>query len=443
MELSPEMKALLDALKGVPAAVVEMKKQAEEAQKKADGRLEKLEADLVKIAEAGELGTEGKFVAPISGNPMLGYQMPVTVDDRTPEQKAAEGDWDWTAFMRMVCLGSRLGGPEAAAKHLIPKGSPAYKNAGFTYEQTMLATRQKAMTYGTGTAGGYTVPEMQMALLVEKLRAYMITYKLGADVWENLVGTVKYSRETTSTTGYWVGEAAAITDSDMVLDQPSLTPKEAAGMTKVSNSLLNWSNPKAAAYIQRNLAKTVGLLIDLAVFRGSGTANQPTGIANTGSISTVAMGVNGATPTKAKLEEMLYKLELANSDQDKVGLAMHPRSWSAIRQWADSQSRPYFIGSEGEVRRKIEKDWNGFPIETSTQIPINLTKGSNTDCSEIYLLNWPYIIIGEWGTLEVAASSETSDAFEKNMTWIRCLKLVDVGVKHPAACVYMADARGA
>lgn len=443
MELTVEMKALLDALKGVPAAVAEIKKRAEESQKANDSRFEKLQADLVAFAETGRLGAEGKFVAPISGNPLLGYQMAPAVDDRTPEQKAAEGDWDWTAFMRMVCLGSRLGGPEQAAKHLIPKGTRAWKDAGFTYEQTLLATQIKAMTYGTGTAGGYTVPEMQMATLVDKLRANMITYLLGADVWENLIGTVKYSRETTSTTGYWVGEAGAITDSDMVLDQPSLTPKEAAGMTKVSNSLLNWSNPKAAEYIQRNLAKTVGLLIDLAVFRGSGSSNQPTGIANTGSISTVAMGVNGATPTRAKLEEMLYKLELANSDQERVGFAMHPRSWSACRQWADSQSRPYFLSADGEVRQKIIKEIFGFPVETSTQIPITLTKGSNTDCSEIYLLNWPYIIIGEWGTLEVAASSETYDAFEKNMTWIRCLKLVDVGVKHPAACVYMADARGA
>lgn len=438
MELTPEQKAALEALKGVPAAVKKMEETHVAALKARDDRIEKLEADIKALASAGSLDRQDtRMVLPV-------YREGYRIDDRTPEQKRKEGEFDWTAFLRMVVLGSRVGGPEQAAFYRVPRNreEKAFRNAGFTYETVMEATERKAMTFGTGSAGGYVVPDMQMTKLIEELQAQSICIGLGVEVWEGLAGVVKVPRETSGGTGYWVGEGSAVTDSSLGLDQPSLSPKIAGAMTKVSNMLLNWSNPKAGEMIRKNLVRKVTNLIDLAILRGSGSSNQPRGIANTSSIITVAMGTNGDTPSWAKMKEMHYKLNLSNVPQEKNGFAMHPRSLAAIEQWKDSQNRPYFVQSEAGVQSPTVARLFGFPIRTTTQIPINLTKGTNTDCSEIYLTDWAQIVLGMWGGLEVSASSETYDAFEKLMTWILVAQLVDVCVKCPAACIYMADARG-
>lgn len=440
MELTQEQKAALDALKGIPAAVKKIEETHTAELKARDDRISKLEEDVKALAKAGALShPETKMVLP-DGRPLMAER---ETDDRTPEQQYKEGAFDWTAFLRMVVLTNRVGGAEKAAFARVPKReSKAWRDAGYTYEQVMLATEQKAMTYGSGGAGGYVVPDTQMTEIITELLAKSVCIGLGVELWENLQGTVKVPRESAGGTGYWVGEASAVTASDLTLDQPTLTPKIAAGLTKASNMLLNWSNPKAAGVIKNNLVRKVRNLMDLGILRGTGSANQPTGIANTSSIVSVAMGTNGATPTWAKMKEMHYSLNLSNVDQEKNGWCMHPRSLAAIEQWKDSQNRPYFVQSEAGVQSPTVAKLFGFPVATTTQIPITLTKGTNTDCSEIYLTDWAAIVLGMWGNLEVAASSETSDAFEKMMTWILVAQMMDVCVRYPAACIYMADARG-
>ena len=220
-----------------------------------------------------------------------------------------------------------------------------------------------------------------------------------------------------------------------------MTPHEGAALTKASNQLIKLSNPSAQQIITNDLVAKLRLLFDLAVMRGSGAGSEPTGVANASGISTVAQGANGATPTWDKLEEQRYALDLANSLMQRVAWIMHPIGLSAIRQIKDSQNRPLFMPNDQPLTVPGRGAIFGYPVFTTTQLPINLVKGTSSDCYEIFLMDMAEVIMAFWGSMEIMATGQTTDAFTKNQTWIRVLQLMDTALRHPAACVYSADAR--
>jgi HK97 family phage major capsid protein len=87
------------------------------------------------------------------------------------------------------------------------------------------------------------------------------------------------------------------------------------------------------------------------------------------------------------------------------------------------------------------KGYLGYPYKMTTQIPINLTKANGTALTEVYYANWQELIIGQWGGMEIMASNETSDAFEKDQTWVRVLQEVDLAVRHPESFCVCSDAK--
>ena len=82
----------------------------------------------------------------------------------------------------------------------------------------------------------------------------------------------------------------------------------------------------------------------------------------------------------------------------------------------------------------------GHPYKMTTQIPIDLTKGNSTNCTEIYFGNWSELLIGMWGTVELRASQETYTAFQSDQTWIRILQEVDIQVRHAESFCLINDA---
>lgn len=317
-----------------------------------------------------------------------------------------------------------------------------WDNAGFEKE-VFDNTRKRAMSMGTGSAGGYIVPTIYIAELIELLRAEAICMALGATVLPDLQGSpVQIPRQSGGATGYWVAENAAITSSDLTLEQLSLTPKKVGALVKLSNSLIKLANPSAEALIRRDISSCIALQIDLKAMRGTGSSNQPTGINSTDSINNVDIGDNGGSLTWDHLLDMEYELALDNALKGKLGFAFHPTTKRTlmkrkVAQYSGDTGGSYIVDPMTESLFQV---WLGYPYRMTTQIPINLTKGSGTSLTEIYFGNWAELIIGQWGGMEIALSTETSDAFEKDQTWIRILQEVDIAVRHPQSFCLINDA---
>ena len=109
-----------------------------------------------------------------------------------------------------------------------------------------------------------------------------------------------------------------------------------------------------------------------------------------------------------------------------------------VAQYSGDTAGAYIISP---ISERVLQDWLGYKYAMTTQVPINLTKNNGTALTEVYFGNWAELIIGQWGGMEIMASQETSDAFEKDQTWIRILQEVDVGVRHDQSFCLISDAK--
>lgn len=284
---------------------------------------------------------------------------------------------------------------------------------------------RKALGEGTGSAGGYLVPEEYLGEVKDRITARAIVRRAGATVYPMATDTLNVPKVTGGATAYWVGENAQITSSDETFDQLQLVAKLLAAMVKVSNQLLSDASPSAEAAIRRDIAKVIALAEDNAFIAGTGTGNQPTGIINTTGVNEISLGVNGATPTFDDIYDALYQVE--NNNGLASSWVMHPRTKTTLKKIKDSNGN--FIYNVAPSVKEPDS-LVGLPVHLTAQIPTNLTVGTSTDCSYIIVGQFDEAIIGERTGLEFS-TDQSGTAFEYYQTWIRAISRLDFGLRTP------------
>jgi len=174
-------------------------------------------------------------------------------------------------------------------------------NGSFFVPADWLESRD--LTVGTNSAGGYTVSTDLLAQnFIDLLRNRMALRQAGATMLTGLVGNIAIPRQTGGATAYWVAENSAPTESAQAFDQVTMTPHTVGAFTDISRRLLNQSSIDVEMLVRTDLATVLALAIDLAGLHGTGSSNQPTGLAATSGIGSVAGGTNGAAPTLANID---------------------------------------------------------------------------------------------------------------------------------------------
>lgn len=284
----------------------------------------------------------------------------------------------------------------------------------------------RALSQGTDSAGGYTVPPEYVAELIPELVSKTVVLESGATQMTGLDGTpVEVPKLATGATASWNAENTTITDDDQVFDTVTLSPHMANAMTKMSRRVVAMSNPSIEAIVRNDLTGAVARLLDLAALRGTGAGNQPTGISNLVTPTSLA-----AAPDIDDLYDAVYALEAADAPMDGLGWVMNPREFNTLRKLRDNS------GGAGTGQYLIQPDPTGqakgillgYPVRTTTQIPINL--GVGTDESEIYLGSWPELLWALFGGLVIEATTEGGDAFADHQVWVKVVTEVDFAVRH-------------
>jgi len=283
-----------------------------------------------------------------------------------------------------------------------------------------------------------------MPEFIEMFRAEAVCIRMGARVIDGLTGApVTFTRQTGGATAYWVGENKEITESALKVGELKMIPKKVAALTKLSNELVRMSNPGAEAMVRQDFAIALGLAIDLATLRGSGSENQPLGIANTPNINTVTLGDSGDLPDFNTFTDMEYEVSVNNALRGNLGFVFHPAirrllKKLKIKQFTGDTSGEYVIAPFSDAQLE---SYLGYKFGMTTQIPINLTKGSATNCSELYFGNWAEVLIGQWLGFEILASNEAGTAFASDQTWVRIISQVDIALRHAASMCLCSDAK--
>ena len=341
---------------------------------------------------------------------------------------ALTGDWSKAGFEREVSqtLAKRSG----------------RETTGFFMPSDITMQRDTTPGYmvGQATQGGNLVAtELRTGSFIDLLRAKAMVTRMGATVISGLVGNVEIPRQTGASTTYWLAENGAPTESNATFDKVSLKPKTIGALSSISRNLLLQSSMNVEAFVRNELAVSLALGIDLAALCGTGTNNQPTGIANVSGICPVEGGTNGGSLTFDKLIDMETQVATANADVTNMYYLCNAATIGFLKKIKNTTGDYIWKPITEAVRNGFPGEVNGYAVGRSNQVRSGLEKGTAKNCHEIYFGNWADLLIGEWGFLEIDVN-RYGDQWKSGGVEVRALQSIDIAVRHPKSFCLFSDA---
>lgn len=237
------------------------------------------------------------------------------------------------------------------------------------------AAATKALSVGTDTAGGFAVPRGTFGDIMAALVPNSSLLMAGASVTP--VGDMKSMTTAVVNaipTAAWRLESGAIAESDPTFRSVLTTPQSLSFRFKVSRELLQ-DAPNMGRALETVVAQAMAKELDRAGLRGTGTAPQPRGILNTAGVYVVGSGVDGAPGPGYDTVLSVFDDILGQDAPMPTAAIMSPRSWVRLMSAADTTGQPKHRPAA------LEK----MLFLSSSQVPNNLTVGTSTDCSELYV----------------------------------------------------------
>ena len=200
----------------------------------------------------------------------------------------------------------------------------------------------RALSKGTATAGGNTVPTSFRDQLIEHLIESSGLMLLGPTVLNTTSGE---NIELPVTTSYGaaalVAEAGTLVGTDPAFAKRTLGAYKYGQLVKVSSELVADSAFDISAFIAKVAGRNVGLALAPHLITGTGSS-QPTGVVTTATNGkTGGAGVTGAF-TADDLIDLQYSVIAPYRNSPNAGWLMRDASMAAVRKLKDGASRYIF-----------------------------------------------------------------------------------------------------
>lgn len=258
----------------------------------------------------------------------------------------------------------------------------------------------KAMSEGTNSAGGFTVPVNTLPDFIDKLRDKMVLNAAGATTVLLQSHKTNMATVLTDPTPGWRAEGAAVSESDAVFGQVTFAPKSLAVLVKVSRELLA-DSLNIEQILESTLAGALALQLDYAGLYGSGSSNQPLGLK---SVLTTASRNQVLATNGAKLSAQGFYLpihtaakKVAEGNDAASAVVLSPRTYFDIQGFTDTTNQPL------KPSAFIE---NNLTFYDTNSVPNNLTTGSSNVTSEIFTGNFSNMLLGLRQEMEIQVLSE-------------------------------------
>lgn len=235
---------------------------------------------------------------------------------------------------------------------------------------------RNALTEGTNTAGGYTVPSILLPGILGALAPASSLISAGASVAlvQDQAKSFTIAGVDSLPTAAWRAESGNVAESDPSFRSLTITPRSLAFRFKVSRELLA-DSPNLEDALRKVIAQAFAKELDRAGLRGSGSAPEIRGLLNISGVNAIGSGTNGAVLANyAKFINASRTIKELNAPVPNAAI-MSPREEESLALFEDTTGQP--------LRRP--EALSGWGFYTSSQIPTNLTVGTSTDCSEIYV----------------------------------------------------------
>lgn len=293
-----------------------------------------------------------------------------------------------------------------------------------------VVSEKRDLNTTTDSQGGYTVAT-DLLSMIEKLENTAMVMRLGATVFNGLVGDIAIPRQTGGATAYWLtNESTEVTESTPAFDQLALSPKTIGALSEYTRDFLLQSTLDAENFLRNDLALRLSLGIDLAAINGSGSAGQPTGILNTSGIGDVALGTDGGVMTWAKFVQLWSEVAQDNAAFGSTGFLTNAKVHGALMDTEKASDTGLFIAKDFPMPDGMTS-YSGARAAVSNQVPSNLTKGNGTDLSALVYGNWADWIIAMWGGLDILSNPFTKQS--TRIVSVSAFQSVDMKARHAAS----------
>jgi HK97 family phage major capsid protein len=293
----------------------------------------------------------------------------------------------------------------------------------------------KALAAGSGSSGGFLVPEQFSLEVIELLRGRAVVRQAGATVVP-MSGSLLMPKHTAGASAAYVGENQAIAKATPSFGQIRMTSRKLAALVPISNDLLRPAAVQADQVVLDDLVASLAVTEDGAFIRDDGTANAPKGMrywANAANVTASA----GATAAdiEADLKDLVNDLEGNDVGMVRPAWIMAPRSRNHLYVLRDANGNLTFP----ELRvmdpaAPFGRLW-GYPVFPTSNVPTNLGGGTET---EVYFADMADVVIAEDGQIEISISDTAAyhdganviAAFSNDQTVVRAIARHDLAVRH-------------
>src|SRR5579862_233180 len=144
---------------------------------------------------------------------------------------------------------------------------------------------KRALVEGVDASGGYLLPQILSAEVVDRLRPFTRVLQAGASIVPMETEYLLFARLTGGVTPAWKSEGDTIVDQSMTFDRITLQAKTLPLLVKISQELFDDLSPEASEIIEGELLKALAIELDRVILRGSGVSPEPLGILNTSGVT--------------------------------------------------------------------------------------------------------------------------------------------------------------
>ena len=282
---------------------------------------------------------------------------------------------------------------------------------------------KRDLTQGTATAGGHVTPDVHRGdLFIDALRSTSVVQQAGATIFRGLKGDIKIPRLTTKGTVGFVAENSATSETNQAFDQVTMTERTLGGFVDLSRVLINNSDPSIEQIVRNDMTQQIGLKIDEVAFEGGGS-NEPTGIIQTGSLPTVAIGTNGGAITYDATIDLIKEVAKNSALRGSLGYVATPEVIYQMRK------TPKVSSTDSVMIMDNADQLNGYRVYQSSQLPKDLTKGSLSGTAHAMLFgNFQDLLIGYYSGLDVLVDPFTGSS--AGTVRLNFFTGMDVAVRH-------------
>ena len=347
-----------------------------------------------------------------------------------PAPFSEKDEKDHKAFSyRKLVMQAASGTLDGLEKEINEEGKKELRDGGLTPDELGVSVpsiiHSRATLQATvDAAGGYSVPDDTLGL-IGSLRNNFAVGRAGAMVMGGLVGDVKFPRRASDSVAKWRSEGGVATQSDPTYEALTLTPNRLTAFTVFSRQLLRQSSVDVEAEVRDSLMYGHMNALETAVFTGSGTSNQPTGLF----ASSINDGDHGSNGTALNWDNIIQLERMVAEDNALQGSLAYITNAKAAGKMKTTLKSTYQGGYIWEMFTPLTDGMiNGYNAYITNSISAALTRGTGTGLSAVVFGNWRDLIIGQWGALEFIVNPYSRDTYDEIR--VTGVGYFDLGLRH-------------